>query len=63
MGHRGRLPTDGHPGNLHFQYHYDFMPEGIITRFISRMYFLIEKENLRAGELTGVCHLFVDMNI
>jgi hypothetical protein len=33
------------PGNLHFQYHYDFMPEGLITRFISRMYYLIEKNH------------------
>jgi GTPase SAR1 family protein len=33
------------PGNLHFQYHYDFMPEGIITRFISRMYYLIKEEH------------------
>lgn len=31
--------------NLHFEYHYDFMPEGILTRFISRMYFLIENEH------------------
>ncbi len=33
------------PGNLHFQYHYDFMPEGIITRFISRMYYLIKEDH------------------
>jgi internalin A len=33
------------PGNLHFQYHYDFMPEGIITRFISRMYYLIKDDH------------------
>ncbi|MFC2146554.1 COR domain-containing protein [Acidobacteriota bacterium] len=31
--------------NLHFEYHYDFMPEGIITRFISRMYYLIKEEH------------------
>jgi small GTP-binding protein len=33
------------PGNLHFQYHYDFMPEGIITRFISRMFYLIKDDH------------------
>ena len=33
------------PGTLHFQYHYDFMPQGIITRFISRMYYLIAAEH------------------
>jgi len=33
------------PGDLHFQYHYDFMPEGIITRFISRMYYLIKEDH------------------
>jgi internalin A len=33
------------PGNLHFQYRYDFMPEGIITRFISRMYYLIKEDH------------------
>jgi internalin A len=33
------------PDNLHFQYHYDFMPEGIITRFISRMYYLIKDDH------------------
>ncbi|MCP5047412.1 MAG: GTPase, partial [bacterium] len=32
------------PGTLHFQYRYDFMPQGIITRFISRMYYLIAAE-------------------
>jgi internalin A len=32
-------------GNLHFQYHYDFMPEGIIFRFISRMYYLIKDDH------------------
>jgi small GTP-binding protein len=31
--------------NLHFEYHYDFMPEGIITRFISRMYYLIKEDH------------------
>jgi hypothetical protein len=31
--------------NLHFEYHYDFMPEGIITRFISRMYYLIKDDH------------------
>ena len=33
------------PDNLHFQYYYDFMPEGIITRFISRMYYLIKDDH------------------
>jgi internalin A len=33
------------PDNLHFEYHYDFMPEGIITRFISRMYYLIKEDH------------------
>lgn len=33
------------PGNLHFQYHYEFMPEGILTRFISRMYYLIKEDH------------------
>ena len=33
------------PGNLHLEYHYDFMPEGIITRFISRMYYLIKDDH------------------
>jgi hypothetical protein len=31
--------------NLHFQYHYDFMPEGISTRFISRVYYLIKDDH------------------
>ena len=31
--------------NLHFEYYYDFMPKGIITRFISRKYYLIKNEN------------------
>lgn len=31
--------------NLNFEYHYDFMPEGIITRFISRMYYLIKDDH------------------
>ncbi len=31
--------------NLHFEYHYDFMPEGIITRFISRLYYLIKDDH------------------
>lgn len=31
--------------NLHFEYFYDFMPEGIITRFISRLYFLIKDDH------------------
>ncbi len=31
--------------NLHFEYHYDFMPAGIISRFISRIYYLIEGDH------------------
>jgi hypothetical protein len=42
------------PGNLNFQYHYDFMPEGIITRFISRNYYFIRNEHFwkTGAELT-----------
>ena len=29
------------PGTLHFQYHYKFMPEGILSRFMARLYYLI----------------------
>ena len=29
------------PGSLHFLYKYEFMPEGILSRFISRLYYLI----------------------
>jgi len=32
------------PGALHFQYRYDFMPEGILSRFISRLYYLIHHD-------------------
>lgn len=32
------------PGSLHFLYQYDFMPEGIITRFICRNYYFIREE-------------------
>jgi small GTP-binding protein len=31
------------PGTLRFQYRYDFMPEGILSRFISRLYYLIHE--------------------
>lgn len=31
--------------NLRFQYNYDFMPGGIISRFISRVYYLIKEEH------------------
>jgi small GTP-binding protein len=31
------------PGTLHFQYQYDFMPEGILSRFIARLYYLIHE--------------------
>jgi small GTP-binding protein domain len=33
------------PKNLRFEYHYEFMPAGIISRFISRVYYLILGEN------------------
>jgi GTPase SAR1 family protein len=32
-------------GNLHLHYSYDFMPAGIITRFISRLHYLIHKDH------------------
>jgi hypothetical protein len=32
-------------GNLHFHYAYDFMPAGIITRFISRLHYLIRGDH------------------
>jgi len=32
-------------GNLHFHYSYDFMPAGIITRFISRIHYLIRHDH------------------
>jgi hypothetical protein len=31
--------------SLHFQYHYDFMPRGILSRFISRLYYLINRDH------------------
>jgi len=44
------------PGNLHFRYRYDFMPEGIITRFISRMYYLIKDDHFwKNGVLSATC--------
>ena len=33
------------PGNLHLHYAYDFMPAGVITRFISRIYYLIKNDH------------------
>jgi internalin A len=33
------------PGSLHFEYHYDFMPRGILSRFLSRLYYLIHREH------------------
>jgi hypothetical protein len=33
------------PDCLHFLYQYDFMPEGIISRFISRNYYFIRSEH------------------
>jgi internalin A len=33
------------PGNLQFHYAYDFMPAGIITRFISRLHYLIRENH------------------
>jgi len=32
-------------GNLHLHYSYDFMPAGIITRFISRLHYLIRENH------------------
>ncbi len=31
-------------GTLRFQYHYDFMPKGVLGRFIARNYYLIKEE-------------------
>jgi internalin A len=41
-------------GSLHFLYQYDFMPEGIISRFISRNYYFIRNEQFwkTGAELT-----------
>ncbi len=33
------------PDSLHFEYHYDFMPRGILSRFISRLYSYIHKDH------------------
>ncbi|MFC2146294.1 COR domain-containing protein [Acidobacteriota bacterium] len=33
------------PDSLHFEYHYDFMPRGILSRFISRLYYLINRDH------------------
>jgi hypothetical protein len=30
--------------NLHFEYRYNFMPAGVLSRFICRLYYLIENE-------------------
>jgi internalin A len=32
------------PGSLRFEYHYEFMPRGILSRFITRLYYLIRGE-------------------
>jgi len=32
------------PGTLRFQYHYDFMPEGIVSRFMARVFYLIHEK-------------------
>ena len=42
------------PGSLQFLYQYDFMPEGIISRFISRNYYFIRNEHFwkTGAELT-----------
>ncbi len=32
------------PGRLRFEYHYEFMPRGILSRFITRLYYLIRGE-------------------
>ncbi|UCH98273.1 MAG: leucine-rich repeat domain-containing protein [Candidatus Aminicenantes bacterium] len=44
---RPPIPFDEYKaaGNLHFRYSYDFMPEGIISRFISRVYYLIKDDH------------------
>ncbi len=34
-----------HADALRFQYSYDFMPKGIVSRFIARNYYLIDEEN------------------
>ncbi len=35
---------DGEADTLRFQYRYDFMPKGIVSRFIARNYYLIKEE-------------------
>jgi len=35
------------PGTLHFQYKYEFMPEGILSRLIARLYYLIHDQRFR----------------
>jgi len=34
-------------GSLHFLYKYEFMPEGILSRFIARLYYLIREKRFR----------------
>jgi len=42
------------PGCLRFQYRYDFMPGGILSRFISRSYYLVKNEQYwKSGVLPG----------
>ncbi len=33
------------PGTLSFQYHYEFMPEGIVSRLMARMFYLIDDKH------------------
>lgn len=45
------------PGSLRFEYDYEFMPRGIISRFISRLYYLISEDHFWKN---GVEILFED---
>ncbi|MDQ1355192.1 MAG: Roc protein [Acidobacteriota bacterium] len=40
-----QMETYGASGALHLHYSYDFMPAGIITRFISRLHYLIQADH------------------
>jgi len=44
---RPLIPFDDYnkADNLRFEYHYDFMPAGIISRFICRIYYLIKNDH------------------
>ncbi|MCX6580085.1 MAG: GTP-binding protein [Candidatus Aminicenantes bacterium] len=45
--------------SLQFEYHYDFMPKGIVSRFISRIYYLIRDDHFWKN---GVEMKFEDSN-